>query len=127
MNKIKASMKIEVHDINNMEIAELISDEILITGVEDGTDLLGNVYYQGFDKLILHEKNIASDFFDLKNRIAGEILQKFSNYRVRLVIIGDFSKYTSKSLADFIFESNKGRQINFVSSIEEAMDILSMK
>ena len=74
---------------------------------------------------MLNEKNITPDFFDLKNGIAGEILQKFSTYRVRLAIVGDFSKYTSKSLNDFIFESNKGKHINFVTSTIEAIKILS--
>jgi hypothetical protein len=66
-------------------------------------------------------------FFDIKSGIAGEILQKFSTYRIRLAIVGDFSKYTSKSLNDFIFESNNGRHINFVSTYSEAIKILSAK
>jgi hypothetical protein len=65
-------------------------------------------------------------FFDLKNGIAGEILQKFSNYRVRLAVVGDFSKYTGKSVHDFIRESNKVRHISFVHSTEEAIKILSV-
>lgn len=121
----KQKMKIETHDINDTKIAEVISDETIISKTEDGLDLLGNLYYQGFDKIIIHEKNITSDFFDLKNGIAGEILQKFSTYRVRLAIVGNFAKYTSKSLNDFIYESNKGRHINFVSSCTEALKILS--
>lgn len=118
-------MKIETHNINDIKIAELISDDNIINSVEDGLDLLGNLYYQDFDKIIIHEKNITPGFFDLKNGIAGEILQKFSNYRVRLVIIGDFSKYTSKSLKDFIYESNKGSHINFVSSQPEAIKVFT--
>lgn len=118
-------MKIETHNINDIKIAELISDDNIINSVEDGLDLLGNLYYQDFDKMIIHEKNITPGFFDLKNGIAGEILQKFSNYRVRLVIIGDFSKYTSKSLKEFIYESNKGSHINFVSSQPEAIKVLT--
>ena len=66
-------------------------------------------------------------FFDLKSGIAGERLQKFSTYRIRLAIVGDFSKYTSKSLNDYIFESNKGRYINFLSTCSEAIIILSNK
>lgn len=120
-------MRIEVHDINNTKIAVVTSEKIIINTAEDGLDLLGNLYYQGFDNIILNEKNITSDFFDLKNRMAGEILQKFSNYRVRLAIVGDFSKYKSNSLSDFIFESNKGRHINFVDSITEALKILSVR
>ena len=123
----KHEMRIEVHDINNTKIAVVTSEKIIINTAEDGLDLLGNLYYQGFDNIILNEKNITSDFFDLKNRMAGEILQKFSNYRVRLAIVGDFSKYKSNSLSDFIFESNKGRHINFVDSITEALKILSVR
>jgi hypothetical protein len=118
-------MKIQSHDINDTKIAEVVSDETIISKTEDGLDLLGNLYYQGFDKIIIHEKNITADFFDLKNGIAGEILQKFSTYRVRLAVVGNFAKYTSKSLNDFIYESNKGRHINFVSSCAEALKILS--
>ena len=118
-------MIIETHDINETKIAEVISEENIINKVEDGLDLLGNLYYQGFDKIVIHEKNITPDFFDLKSGIAGEILQKFSTYRIRLAIVGDFSKYPGKSLNDFIFESNKGRHINFVSTCSEAIKILS--
>ncbi len=57
--------------------------------------------------------------------MAGELLQKFSNYRVRLVIVGDFSGYTKKSIKDFIFESNNGKQINFLASTTEALERLS--
>ena len=120
-------MKIKTHDINETKIAELISEDTLIKNIEDGLDLLGNLYYQDYDKIIIYDKNITPDFFDLKNGIAGEILQKFSNYRVRLTIVGDFSKYTSKSVNDFIYESNKGRQINFVSSQSEAIKTLTNK
>jgi len=118
-------MKIEAHSINDIKIAELISDDIIINTTEDGLDLLGNLYYQGFDSIVMNEKNITPDFFDLKNGMAGEILQKFSTYRVRLAIVGDFSKYTGKSLKDFIFESNKSRHINFVASTEEAIKVFS--
>jgi hypothetical protein len=117
-------MKIIPHNTN---IAELISETILINKIEDGVDLLGNLYYQGFDKIIIHEKNITPDFFVLSSGIAGEILQKFSTYRVRLAIIGDFSKYTSKSLRDFIYESNKGKHICFVANTEDAIQMLSKK
>ena len=64
-------------------------------------------------------------FFELKNGMAGEILQKFSNYRVRLAIVGDFSRYTSKSINDFILESNKTGHINFVPTVTEALLKLS--
>ncbi|WP_312902675.1 DUF4180 domain-containing protein [Chryseobacterium taichungense] len=118
-------MELKIHDTGTSKIAEIISDLIIISSSQDGLDLLGNVYYQDFDKVIVHEKNITPAFFDLKTKMAGEILQKFSNYRVRLAIVGDFSKYPGNSLQEFILESNKGRQVVFVDSIEEAVNRLS--
>ena len=114
-------MEIKIHTIDDRKIAEIISDDIVLQTVEDAVDLIGNMSYQGFDKLIIHEENIISDFFELKNKIAGNILQKFSQYSMPLAIIGDFEKYESKSLNDFIFESNKGKQINFVTTVEDGL------
>lgn len=118
-------MEIKIHNINNSQIAEIISDEILIQNEQEGLDLMGNIYYQGFDKLIIHKHNLSNDFFDLKNGMAGEILQKFSNYRIQLMIVGDFSEFNSKSLKDFIYESNQGKQVNFLGSISEALEKLT--
>ena len=119
-------MKMEFREIDNTGIIEVIADGIVINNLEDGTDLIGNVYYQGYEKIIISMDNLTPDFFDLKTKLAGEILQKFSNYRVRLVILGDFSKVESKSLQDFIRESNKGKLVNFLSSKEEAVRRLSV-
>ncbi|TDS64272.1 DUF4180 domain-containing protein [Myroides indicus] len=118
-------MNIRTHKINNTTIAEIISDKEIIKHTEDALELLGNVYFQDIDKVIIHQKNLTTDFFDLKNKIAGDILQKFSNYRVYLVIIGDFSKFTSNSLRDFIYESNKGKHVNFVANIGDALKLFS--
>lgn len=118
-------MNIEIHTANGTRIAEVISDGTIIASLDDAVDLVGNLYYQEVDKVILHEKAISPAFFDLKSKLAGEILQKFSTYRMRLAIVGDFEKYPGKSLQDFIRESNKGRQINFVPSRPEALRVLS--
>lgn len=114
-------MQINTHSMNSIKAAEIVSNEIILTTIEDSLDLLGNLYYQGFDKIIIYEKNITPQFFDLTTRLAGEILQKFVQYQMPLVIIGDFLKFGSKSLHDFIFESNKGKQINFVNNLSEAI------
>ena len=114
-------MEIITHQVNNTRIAEVISDGIVLKTTEDGLDLLGNLYYSGFDKIIIHEKNITPGFFDLSTKLAGDILQKFAQYRMPLAIVGDFSKFGSKSLTDFIYESNNGRHVYFAASISDAL------
>lgn len=114
-------MEIKTHNIDNTKVAEIITDKVILRSTEDGLELLGNLYYQGFDKIIIHEKNITPEFFDLRTKIAGEILQKFAQYQMQLIIVGDFSKYQSKSLNDFIFESNKSKQINFIKDLSNIL------
>jgi len=118
-------MNMQINKIEGTDIAEILSEDILINETQDALDIMGDVTYNGSSRIIMYEKNITPDFFDLKTGIAGDILQKFSTYGVRLAIVGDFSKYSSKSLRDFIFESNKYKHINFVSSLDEAIKRLS--
>lgn len=118
---IPIKMEIKEHTLNDIKAAEIISNEIIIQNTADALDLMGNLYYQGFDKIIIHQKNMTPAFFDLQNKMAGDILQKFSTYRMRLAVIGDFSGCTSKSLTAFIYESNKGKQVNFLPTLNEAL------
>lgn len=71
--------------------------------------------------LIVRAEHVAPGFFELRTGIAGEILQKASNYRVRLAIVGDFTGVKSKALRDFIYESNTVGHILFVPREEDAV------
>jgi hypothetical protein len=113
-------MKIKIITSTHTKIARLKSDNFVIKEIQDAIDLMANCSYQGAEGVIVDEKHLAPKFFDLKTQFAGDILQKFSNYNFKLAIVGDFSKITSKSLRDFIYESNKLKRINFVGSEEEA-------
>jgi hypothetical protein len=117
-------MKIEISQIKEISIAEIISEDIIIKNTQDALDIMADCNYQGSSRIIIHEKSLIPSFFDLKTGIAGDILQKFSTYNVRLALVGDFSKYTSKSLKDFIFESNKYGKVVFVGSVNEAKERL---
>jgi GTPase SAR1 family protein len=117
-------MDIKITENSGKSIATVEAGHIIISNLQDAVDLIGNCYYQGAVGILLHEEAIDESFFDLKTRFAGEVLQKFSTYQMRLAIVGNFSKYESKSLRDFIFESNKAGKISFVSSVEEAQAVL---
>ena len=102
-------------------VAEVAANEMLLAVPEDVNDLLGNAYYQGFDGMIISADKISPRFFDLKTRLAGEILQRFSTFRMRLAIVGNFSTFTSESLKSFIYESNRGSLIHFSPTTNDAL------
>ena len=109
------------HAIGKAMVAEVAANNMLLTAPEDANDLLGNAYYQGFDGMIISADKISPRFFDLKTRLAGEILQKFSTFRMRLAIVGDFSVFPSESLKSFIYESNRGNLIHFSPTTADAL------
>lgn len=119
-------MKTEVVRKNNVDIAIINGDELLITDVQSALDLIMTVKYEtGCTNIVINKKAIVEDFFILSTCLAGEILQKFINYGVRFAIYGDFSKYTSKPLKDFMYESNKGKDIYFQPDVSLAVGKLS--
>jgi Domain of unknown function (DUF4180) len=113
--------------IGNVVVAELINEALIITEVQEMLDLMGDSGANDCYRLILNEKNLHSDFFRLHTGFAGEILQKFSTYGFKLAIIGDFSKYKSKSFQDFIHESNRGNRIFFVENLDIGLSKLAGK
>lgn len=120
-------MEINIIKENKVEIATVVSKDILITDVQSALDLIGTIGFEtGCYRIILNKASICEDFFDLKTKLAGEILQKFINYHVKIAIVGDFSSYTSKSLKDFIYESNKGKDIFFLPDEKQAVEKLSL-
>lgn len=104
------------------EIAIVNSNTVCISDVQSALDFMMSVNYEtGSRSIIINREAIIEDFFVLSTRLAGEILQKFITYQFKIAIVGDFSGYTSKPLKDFIYESNNGKDIFFVSSEEDAI------
>lgn len=81
-------------------------------------------YETNCNKIALNKEAIVEEFFILSKGLVGEVLQKFINYQTKFAIYGDFSKYTSKPIRDFIYESNNGKDIFFVKDDNEAINKL---
>lgn len=108
------------------DVAVVRSDEIIIKDVESALNFIMTIKYEtNCYKIVLNKEAIVEDFFILSKGLAGEILQKFINYKTKFAIYGDYSRYTSKPLKDFMYESNKGKDIFFAEDEEQAVKMLS--
>lgn len=118
-------MNIEIVEKNGTLCAVVRSDEVVITDLQSALDLLMTAKYEvGTKNIAIDKKLIKEDFFILSSGLAGEILQKYINYGGRIAIYGDYSHYTSKPLHDFIYESNKGHDVFFAATKDEAVEYL---
>lgn len=86
-------------------------------------DLIGEFYGQDVDWLAIPVARLTPEFFRLRTRVAGEVVQKLQQYGLKLAVVGDISEYVeaSTALRDFVYESNRGRQLWFVAD-EAALD-----
>jgi hypothetical protein len=111
---------------NNVIIAVIKADELVIKDTQSALDLIATLdYYDQCQGIILYKENIIEAFFNLSTGIAGEVLQKFVTYSKKLAIVGDFSMYESQALKDFIYECNQGNHIYFVADEKTGVEKLS--
>jgi hypothetical protein len=91
-----------------------------IAGAQDALDLIGAAFSRA-DVVAVPAGRFDESFFRLRTGLAGEIMQKFVNYRMRLAVVGDISAQVAASTAlrDLVTESNRGNQIWFVADLDE--------
>lgn len=119
-------MELKKVEKNGAVCAMVQSDSVVIVDPQSALDVLMTAKYEvGTKNIVIDKALIAEDFFVLSSGLAGEVLQKYVNYGGRIAIYGDFSRYTSKPLKDFMYESNKGHDVFFVATPEEAISMLA--
>lgn len=119
-------MNIEYTNTDGIDIAIVSGDKCIITDASSALDLAMTIKYDtGATNIVIDKAIISEDFFKLSTGIAGEILQKFINYHIKVVVFGEYSQYTSKSLKDFIYESNHGKDFFFVETKQQAITKLT--
>lgn len=109
-----------LHDLSGTPVLMCASDGSPLRDESDVIDVIGEGLYHGATWVAIPVDRLTDDFFRLRTRVAGGIVQKFVNYRMKLAIVGDISRHTntSSALRDFILESNRGNQLWFVSDTE---------
>jgi len=92
---------------------------ISIKSLDDVADALGASLGRG---LILAEGDLGPAFFDLRSALAGELMQKFVNYRVRAAIIIAKPADYGERFAELAHEHATHPTVRFVRSIDEALE-----
>jgi hypothetical protein len=95
-------------------------------GGDDVVDIIGDALVQHADLVLIPVERLTDEFFTLRTGVAGDITQKFVNYRLRLAIVGDISRHLDRSLTlrDFVTETNRGGQLWFLSTEDELAERL---
>jgi hypothetical protein len=105
-----------IDDSTGIRVLHLETEGEPISTPDDASDLVGTAWSHSANMVAVPAERLDPEFFRLRSGLAGEITQKFVNYRLRLAVVGDIAKHVeaSDALRDFVWESNIGEQIWFV-------------
>jgi hypothetical protein len=109
-----------VRELGGLRAFVCAADGPLLARERDAVDLIGEALGAGARLVVVPTARLGPGFFDLRTRLAGEILQKFVNYGFRVAVLGDISAEVARSeaLRDFVRESNRGSTVWFLPDLE---------
>ena len=118
--KVQSGIGDEVAVIGGVSVLRCAVDAPLLDGEQAALDLIGDALGRA-GLVVVPVARIAPAFFSLATGVAGAVVQKFVNYRLRLAIVGDVDEYVagSTALRDFVRECNRGTQTWFVADETE--------
>jgi len=114
-------MTVRSYSLHGVRVAELAAEGAPLRTGRDVVDVLGATSEHEPELVVIPTARLEDDFFRLRTGIAGDVIQKFLTYRLRLVILGDISRHLrdSSALGDFVYECNSGTHVWFVPNADE--------
>lgn len=110
----------EVVNISTGSYVRCAHDDGQVSREADVLDLMGACYEIDGNRLLLEEKHLHPDFFDLKTGLAGAVFLKLTNYRAKTAVLVNIPNIQSERFQELIYETNKGEQINFFDDLTKA-------
>lgn len=116
-----AGMVARYSELHGNRVVELLANGTALRTERDAVDVISAAAEHAADVVVIPVQRLDADFFRLRTGIAGQVIQKFLTYRLRLVIVGDISAHLQESsaLRDFVYECNKGSNVWFLAHLDE--------
>lgn len=96
-----------------------------IASVDDALGLISACIERDSQRLLIDARCLPEAFFDLRSRFAGELIQKFENYRLRLAVVFAPDTKRSERFEQFLAEARRGRGFRAFTAREDAEAWLS--
>ena len=118
---MSAVLATKFYELHGVRVLECVADGAKLQTYNDAVELIGKTFENRATLIVIPVECLDDEFFQLKTRIAGELIQKFVQYRRRLVIVGDISRHLAESsaLRAFVNESNRGKEVWFLASLDD--------
>jgi hypothetical protein len=100
--------------------ARIVVCEETIARIDDALDLVSTCIERESNRVLIDEKFLPANFFELRSGFSGELLQKLANYRLRVAAFFVTDPPRSERLEEFLREARRGRDFRAFTSREDA-------
>lgn len=118
-------MEYQIIKPGNKNILECLPNGGKIVDESTVLDLIGQCAEEEADIILLNETNFTEDFFDLRYGLAGKVLLKLSNYRVRAAAIIPPEKVGKGRFYEMVLETNRRNDFRVFPNREDALAWIS--
>ncbi|WHT23060.1 DUF4180 domain-containing protein [Crossiella sp. CA-258035] len=110
-----------VEQIHGVPVLHCAPEGHRLGAERDATDLIGEAWSQQAGTVVIPVARLSEEFFRLETRLLGDFAQKFVNYGIRLVFLGDVSAHAARSraLRSYLRETNRGKHVWFLADHAE--------
>lgn len=116
----KNKMNYQISELESKKYIELISITEPINSENNALDLVALCWEHETNALMIHHETLSEDFFKLKTKLAGNIIQKFTNYGVKAAVIIPQETIQQGKFKEMAIEANKGNHFRLYENKEEA-------
>lgn len=116
----KDKMNYQIRELESKKYIELISTAEPLSTENDALDLVALCWEHETNALLIHYADLSENFFKLKTKLAGDIIQKFTNYGIKAAVIVPQDTIQKGRFKEMAMETNKGNHFRLYESKEEA-------
>ncbi|WP_341877799.1 DUF4180 domain-containing protein [Defluviitalea saccharophila] len=113
-------MNYQIREIDHKKYIEIFSSSRPLSTENDALDLIALCGEHNTNLLMIHYDALSEDFFNLKTKAAGNMIQKFVNYQIKAVAVIPREIIQKGRLKEMALETNKGNHFRMYETKEEA-------
>lgn len=116
----RTTMNYKIVENGNKKYIEVISAEPPLSTEQDAVDIVALCKENDSDLLLLHSQALSEDFFKLRTGVAGQMIQKWINYRVKTAAVIPKELVLQGKFKEMAFESNKSNHFRVFETRDDA-------
>lgn len=113
-------MDYQIRGTGRKRYIEVITADEPLGSEQAALDLVALCWEHGIYALLIHFAALSADFFSLKTKVAGDMIQKFVNYEIKVSAVIPAQAMEKGRFREMAQEANKGSHFRLYGTKAEA-------